>query len=96
MKHWFELSKYEFIKHLRQVGIDNTFKFSYYANGNDPCNPCGTIKKQATYEFSIIGGGQERMIVYKNHRRDHETVKEELMKKFTGYAKSVGVKISNI
>ncbi len=81
--NWFETSKFDFIRIVKGA---NDIRFFYYANGNDPCNPCGTVKKQATYEFYVVVDGMQHLLVYKNHRRSHDEVEEELLKKYNRWA----------
>lgn len=82
--NWFETSRSEFIQMCKGA---KEVRFHYISNGNDPCNPCGTVKKQATYEFYSIIDGEIKMIVWKNHRRTHEEVEEQLLKKYGYWAK---------
>ncbi len=81
---WFKTGKYDF---LRLVKGAKEVRFSYYDGGNDPENPCGTTKRQATYEFYVIFDGMRKLIVYKNHRRTHNEVKEQLIKQYSCWAK---------
>ena len=76
-----DTSEQEFIAFLKSVGTDSV-EFDYVSNCNDEFNPCDTIKRQATYEFYVIAGGFKKLIVLKNHRRTHEEVENELLKKF--------------
>jgi|JI10StandDraft_1071094.scaffolds.fasta_scaffold1114983_1 hypothetical protein len=80
-----EFDKIDFHKYLKSINAKNC-TFFYYANGNDPCNPCGTVCKQAKYEFYVIAEGLEKLIVYKNHRRSHDIVESQLRKKFERWA----------
>jgi hypothetical protein len=82
--NWFETSKSDFIKMCKGA---KEVRFHYNPYGNDPCNPCGTVKKQATYEFYSIIDGVVTLIVWKNHRRTHDEVEEELVKKYGYWAK---------
>ena len=82
--NWFETSRADFIRMCKGA---KEVRFDYYDKGNDPCNPCGTVKKQATYEFYSIIDGCKKLIVYKNHRRTHDEVKEQLLKKYGYWAK---------
>ncbi len=81
---WFETGKQDFLRLIKEA---KDVRFTYYASGNDPCNPCGTVKKQATYEFYVIVDGKGILIVYKNHRRSHDEVREQLIKKYTYWTK---------
>ncbi len=85
----YHISKHKFINLVNELKIENIdqVKFEYCDNGNDPFNPCGTVKKQATYEFYVRAIGKEIMLVYKDHRRTHEIVQEELENKFNKWLK---------
>lgn len=81
-----DTTKYAFRNFLKSVGA-NSVKFEYVRNCNDEFNPCGTPKKQATYEFYVIAGGVKKLLVMKQHRRSHDVVEEELLRKFNRWSK---------
>ena len=47
----FHITKGALVEFLKSIDADSV-KFDYVRNGNDGFNPCGTPKKQATYEES--------------------------------------------
>lgn len=64
-------------------------RFEYVKCGNDPCNSCGTVKREATYEFYAIIDETKVLLVYKNHRRTHWVVEDELTKKYSSWANKI-------
>lgn len=85
MGKWFQYTKNDFLHYLKSVDA-KSIRFKYMGNVNDVWNPCGTLQKQAGYEFYCITNNKEiKLIVYKQHRRDHYTVQCELEKKYTNW-----------
>lgn len=75
----YQISDIDFIKKYKNI---THFSFEFTDKGNDEFNPCGTIKKQCTYEFYIHTDLGKDLLVYKNHRRISFDVEQELLKKY--------------
>lgn len=80
----FEINRFDFMRPCKDA---KEIRFRYVKNGNDVWNPCETLQKQATYEFYAIIDGYQKMIVYKQHRRTHDIVQENLEKKYLRWFK---------
>lgn len=88
MSKWFEYSKIDFFHYLKSVDA-KSIRFKYKRNGNDVFNPCGTLQKQAIYEFICITNDKEyKVLVFKQHRRTHDEVCEQLERKYTKWFNS--------
>ncbi len=72
---------------LRIIKGSKSVKFKYIGNRNDVFNPCGTLQRQAAYEFYVITENGWWLLVQKNHRRSHDIVMEELENKYTKWSK---------
>lgn len=77
----FEKTKWEFWAMIKESGATEV-RFEYDSRGNDEFNPCGTQKKTATYELYAIMGGNRYWVIYKFHVRDHDTVCQEVTKRY--------------
>lgn len=83
----YQVSRAEFISWLRSQESTGV-RFIYNSKGNDAENPCGSPKKQATYDFyAIADNGRMKLLAYKDHRRTHRIVEDELIHKYNAWAK---------
>lgn len=64
-------------------------KFSYRRDGNDEYTKHGKQRRMATLEFYLDTPTERTLIVYKEHRRSHDILEEELTKRYTRWAKQV-------
>lgn len=80
----YQMDNFDFSRLVKSAEI---IYLKYERNGNDEWNPCGTMRKEATYEFYVFVDGVIHMLVYKNHRRTHDEVKEQLIKRYSYWAK---------
>lgn len=89
----FLMPMWAFIKMVKSV---KELKFIYEDKGNDEWNPCGTMKRQATYEMYAVVDNVLHLIAYKDHRRSHDEVESELRKRYSKWAIKVNpnIKIS--
>lgn len=62
-------------------------RFHYNRWGNDEYTKNGQQRKMATLEFYVILPEYRVLIEYREHRRSHDILEEELTKKFTYWAK---------
>jgi len=92
--YYFEMTKPQFLRFLKTINSVE-IRFEYSKDGNDEWNLCGTARRQATYEFYVIVGNTKKMIVYKQHRRTHDLVQQELEKKYNGWAQIYIKQITN-
>ncbi|WP_061085209.1 hypothetical protein [Chryseobacterium indologenes] len=86
----FHVDKNKFFNILKVYG--SHVKFEYVRDGDDEFNPCGTVKKQATYELYGIFKTKKVMLVYKDHRRTHDEVEEEIIKKYESWRRQFIIK----